>query len=233
MINLYTWKTPNGRKISIMLEELGFQYEVHAININQGEQHWEDFVDICPNGKIPAIVDRDNGKKLFESGAILLYLAKKANKLLPEGDEYWDVIQWLMWQMANLGPMLGQNHHFVTYAPDKIRYAIDRYVNETSRLYAVLDRQLERRAFIGETYSIADIACYPWIVPYERQLQDLNQFPNLRRWFEEIRERPATVRAYARGREINDQPAMSEEAKKVLFGQTDAVVRDTQLKASE
>ena len=234
MIDLHTWRTPNGRKVSIMLEELEFPYNLHPVNIGKDEQFTPAFLAISPNNKIPAIVDRDTDISMMESGAILLYLADKSGQLMPtETEARWKVLEWLMMQMGSVGPMLGQNHHFVTYAPDKIRYAIDRYVNETSRLYAVLDRRLEGRAFVVDTYSIADIACYPWIVPYERQLQDLDRFPNLQRWFETIRERPATLRAYAKGREINDQPAMSEEAKKVLFGQTDAVVRDTQLKASE
>ena len=237
-IELFYWPTPNGWKITVMLEELGVPYNVNYVNIGKGDQFKPDFLKISPNNRMPAIIDPEgpDGTEIsvFESGAILQYLGRKFDRFYP-ADERGRVAvdQWLMWQMANLGPMLGQNHHFVTYAPNKIPYAIDRYVNETSRLYAVLDRQLEGRAFIVETYSIADIACYPWIVPHERQLQDLDRFPNLRRWFEAIRERPATRRAYARGREINDQPAMSEEAKKVLFGQTDAVVRDTQLKASE
>ena len=239
MIDLYYWTTPNGHKITMFLEEAGMEYRIVPVNIGLGEQFERSFLEIAPNNRIPAIVDNkpEGGGdpiSIFESGAILLYLADKIGQLMPGGvGPRVQTIEWLMWQMANLGPMLGQNHHFVTYAPNKIPYAIDRYVNETSRLYAVLDRQLEGREFIVNTYSIADIACYPWIVSHERQLQDLDRFPNLRRWFEAIRERPATRRAYARGREINDQPAMSEEAKKVLFGQTDAVVRDTQLKASE
>ena len=239
MIDLYYWTTPNGHKITMFLEETGLKYRIVPVNIGLGEQFEQSFLEISPNNRIPAIVDSQpegggDPISVFESGAILLYLADKAGQLMPVGvGPHVQTTEWLMWQMANLGPMLGQNHHFVTYAPNKIPYAIDRYVNETSRLYAVLDRQLEGREFIVNTYSIADIACYPWIVSHERQLQDLDRFPNLQRWFEAIRERPATRRAYARGREINDQPAMSEEAKKVLFGQTDAVVRDIQLKESE
>ena len=196
MIDLYTWKTPNGRKISIMLEELGFQYEVHAININQGEQHWEDFVDICPNGKIPAIVDRDNGKKLFESGAILLYLAKKANKLLPEGDEYWDVIQWLMWQMGGVGPMFGQSHHFLHFHPEASSYASKRYHRETLRLYRVLDKQLSESAFIAGNYSIADIALWPWVARFGWHHINFSDYPHILRWYRNIASRPSVQKGY-------------------------------------
>jgi GST-like protein len=232
MINLYYWTTPNGHKITMFLEETGIEYRIVPVNIGRGEQFDPSFLQIAPNNRIPAIVDDQPGTdgesvSVFESGAILVYLAEKYGKLLPaRGVERVRTMEWLIWQMANLGPMLGQNHHFVTYAPDKIPYAIDRYVNEASRLYAVLDRRLEGREFIVNTYSIADIACYPWIVPHERQLQRIDRFPNLKRWFEMIRDRSATSRAYAKGREINDQTTMSAEAKKVLFGQTDAVFQD-------
>ena len=226
MIDLYTWPTPTGRKVSIALEELEIPYNVFPVNIGNDEQFDPDFLKISPNNKIPAIVDRDTGLALMESAAILMYLARKAGRLLPTDDaEYWDAMQWLMWQMANLGPMLGQNHHFVTYAPEKIPYAINRYVNEASRLYAVLDKSLQGREFIVDTYSIADIACYPWIVPHEKQLQDLDTFPHLKRWFDAINSRPATQRAYDRATDIGDNEPMSDEAKKILFGQTDGVVR--------
>nr|ADI22159.1 glutathione S-transferase [uncultured gamma proteobacterium HF0200_24F15] len=215
------------------------EYRIVPVNIGLGEQFEPSFLQIAPNNRIPAIVDDqpvDGGASIsvFESGAILLYLAEKSGKLIvAKGEQRVQIIEWLMWQMANLGPMLGQNHHFVTYAPEKVTYAIDRYVNETSRLYAVLDRRLSRREFIADTYSIADIACYPWIVSHERQLQDLNMFPNLKRWFEAIRDRPATRRAYAKGLEINDKTTMSDEAKKILFGQTEAVVQNIDFKGNK
>ena len=179
-----------------MLEELGLQYEVHAININQGEQHWEDFVDICPNGKIPAIVDRDNGNKLFESGAILLYLAKKANKLLPEGDEYWEVIQWLMWQMGGVGPMFGQSHHFLHFHPESSPYASKRYHRETLRLYRVLDKQLSESAFIAGNYSIADIAVWPWVARFGWHQINFSDYPHILRWYRNIASRPSVQKGY-------------------------------------
>ena len=233
MIDLYYWTTPNGHKITMYLEETGVEYKIVPVNIGCGEQFELEFLKLSPNNRIPAIVDHDPEAgeppiSVFESGAILLYLADKTGGLIPKDPiPRLKVTEWLMWQIANLGPMLGQNHHFLTYAPEKLPYAIQRYLDETARLYAVLDRQLEGREFIVDEYSIADIACYPWIVPHERQQQDLDRFPNVRRWFDAIYERPATRRAYARGREINDQTTMSEEAKKILFGQTDAVVRRT------
>ncbi len=226
MIELYYWPTPNGHKIMMMLEECGLDYVIRPINIGKGEQFAPDFLSIAPNNRMPAIVDHapeDDGApvSVFESGAILLYLAEKAGRF-GGGDlrARTAVREWLMWQMGGLGPMLGQNHHFNRYAPEKIPYAIDRYVKETNRLYGVLDRRLEGRTFITDTFSIADMACYPWIVPYEAQGQRLEDFPNLKRWFEAVAARPATITAYAKGAEINpaNQP-MSEEAKRVLFGQ--------------
>ena len=231
MIELYYWTTPNGHKVTLFLEEAGLPYVIHPVDIGKGQQFAAEFLRIAPNNRIPAIIDRepDGGGapvSVFESGAILLYLADKTHRFIP-GDlrGRTETVQWLFWQMAGLGPMAGQNHHFSQYAPAPIPYAIDRYVKETSRLYAVLDRQLEQREFIAGEYSIADMACYPWIVPHERQGQDLVDFPNLHRWFESIRTRPATLRAYARAEQINPNPGLSEDAKRVLFGQDAATVR--------
>ena len=227
MIELYYWTTPNGHKITMFLEETGLPYIIKPVNISAGAQFDPDFLAIAPNNRIPAIIDREptgGGAPLalFESGAILLYLAEKSRRLLPAATHArFEVIQWLFWQVAGLGPMAGQNHHFARYAPERLPYAITRYVNETNRLYGVLDRRLADRAFIGGAdYSIADIACYPWIVPYEAQGQKLEDFPHLTRWFRSIQARPATVRAYAKAQSINTHPTVTEEGKKVLFGQT-------------
>jgi len=231
MIELYYWTTPNGHKITMFLEETGLAHEIIPVNIGKGEQFRAAFLAIAPNNRIPAIIDRspaDGGPPVpvFESGAILTYLARKTGQLIAPGLRgEAETLQWLFWQMAGLGPMAGQNHHFTQYAPEKIPYAIERYVKETNRLYGVLNHRLADRRFVtGEHYSIADIACYPWIVPYERQQQRLEDFPHLKRWFEEVRARPATVRAYARAAAINTQPAVSEESRKILFGQTAADV---------
>jgi GST-like protein len=227
MIHLHYWPTPNGHKITLFLEETGLPYTIHPVNIGKGEQFAPDFLKIAPNNRMPAIVDdepADGGEpiSIFESGAILLYLAEKTGRFLgPDLRTRVEQTQWLMWQMGGLGPMLGQNHHFNRYAPEKIPYAIDRYVKETSRLYGVLDRRLEGRAFIAGDYSIADMAAYPWIVPYEAQGQKLADFPNVQRWFEAIRTRPATERAYALGEQVNASGGeMTEEARRNLFGQT-------------
>jgi GST-like protein len=231
MIDLYYWTTPNGHKITMFVEEAELPYRIVPINIGKGEQFAPEFLKISPNNRIPAIVDlkpADGGAPVpvFESGAILLYLADKTGKLLPQdlrGRN--DGLQWLFWQMGGLGPMAGQNHHFSTYAPEKLPYAIERYVKETSRLYAVMDHRLADREFLAGAYSIADIACYPWVVPYERQQQKLEDFPHLKRWFEAIKARPATIRAYARAKEFNSQPTVSEESRRVLFGQDASTVR--------
>jgi GSH-dependent disulfide-bond oxidoreductase len=228
MIELYYWPTPNGHKITMFLEEAALPYEIKPINIGKGEQFAPDFLKFSPNNRMPAIIDRDPADggepvTVFESGAILLYLADKTGRFIGDGARRRiTVTEWLMWQMGGLGPMLGQNHHFSGYAPEKIPYAINRYVNETNRLYGVLDRQLAGRDYIADDYSIADMACYPWIVPYERQGQKLEDFPNLKAWFQRVRDRPATQRAYARGDTVRppEQATMTEEAKKVLFGQT-------------
>ena len=226
MIDLYYWPTPNGHKITLFLEETGVPYRIVPINIGTGAQFDPAFLAIAPNNRMPAILDADprgggTPLSLFESGAILLYLAEKTGQLLPrELHARYEVIQWVFWQMAGLGPMAGQNHHFARYAPEKLPYAIKRYTDETNRLYGVLNTRLADRTFIaGADYSIADIACYPWIVPYEMQGQRLEDFPHLMRWFEAIRARPATVRAYEKGKAISTQTTLTEEAQKVLFGQ--------------
>lgn len=231
MIDLYYWPTPNGHKITIFLEETGTPYRIVPVNIGAGDQFKPEFLKISPNNRMPAIVDTDpaDGKgplSVFESGAILVYLAQKTGDFLPPDLRgRFEVLQWVFWQVAGLGPMAGQNHHFTQYAAEKLDYAIDRYVNETARLYAVLDKQLSDRAYIAGEYSIADIAAYPWVVPHERQRQDLADFPNLRRWFETIRARPAVVRAYEKGRAINTRPTVDEASRRVLFGQNAATVR--------
>jgi GST-like protein len=233
MIELYYWTTPNGHKITIFLEEAGVPYKIFPVNIGKGEQFNADFLRIAPNNRIPAILDTapaDGGAPIpvFESGAILEYLGDKTGKFLPKDPRgRAEVVQWTYWQMGGLGPMAGQNHHFAHYAPEKIPYAIDRYVNETNRLYGVMNKRLADRDFLAGAYSIADMASYPWIVPYERQGQDLAQFPHLKRWFEAIQARPATIRAYDRAKEINPSPppVMDEAARKVLFGQTASIVR--------
>jgi GST-like protein len=231
MIDLYYWPTPNGHKITIFLEESGLDYRMIPVNIGRGEQFKPDFLKIAPNNRVPAIVDpmpKDGAGPLsvFESGAILLYLAEKTGRFYPADLRgRYDVLQWLFWQMAGLGPMAGQNHHFLHYAPEKLPYAVDRYVKETSRLYAVLDARLTDREYLAHVYSIADMASYPWIVPHQRQQQDLEDFPNLKRWFEAIRARPAVIRAYEKGKAISAQPVVDEEAKKFLFGQSAATVR--------
>lgn len=203
MIDLYYWATPNGHKITLFLEEAGLAYTVKPVNIGAGEQFRPEFLAISPNNRIPAIVDHDPAGggasiSVFESGAILLYLAEKTGRFLPAAPRArLETLEWLFWQVGGLGPMAGQNHHFAVFAPEKVPYAINRYVTETARLYGVLDRRLAGRDFLAGDYSVADMACYPWIVPHERQSQKLEDFPNLKRWFEAIRTRPATARAYA------------------------------------
>jgi len=231
MIELHYWTTPNGHKITMFLEETGLEYKIVPVHIGKGEQFKPDFLAVSPNNRIPAILDRkpkDGGAPIpvFESGAILLYLAEKTGKFLPlDPRKRYDAIQWLFWQMGGLGPMSGQNNHFSQYAVEKIPYAIDRYRNEVNRLYAVLNKKLKGRDFIAGEYSIADMACYPWIVPYERQGQKIDDFPDLKRWFEAIKARPATVRAYELAKSINTAPSITEESRKILFGQTASVVR--------
>lgn len=226
MIDFYYWTTPNGHKITLFLEEAGLEYRVNPINIGKGDQFDPEFLKIAPNNRIPAIVDHvpaDGGEPiaLFESGAILEYLADKTGQFLSkETRQRYETLQWLYWQMGGLGPMAGQNHHFSQYANEKIDYAINRYVNETARLYGVLDKRLADREFIsGDEYTIADMASYPWVVSHQKQSQDLNDFPNLKRWFETISERPATKKAYALVEEVNPtaRPFNAKE-KELLFG---------------
>jgi GST-like protein len=232
MIDLHYWTTPNGHKITMFLEETGLEYKIIPVNIGKGDQFKPEFLAVAPNNRIPAIVDRapkGGGAPIsvFESGAILLYLAEKTGRFLPSDLRgRTEVIQWLFWQMGGLGPMAGQNNHFAHYAVEKVPYAIARYVNETNRLYGVLNKRLADRAFVGGDYSIADMAAYPWIVPYKRQGQNLEDFPHLKRWFEAIQQRPATVRAYEKAKSINTQQGITtEEQRRILFGQTAAVVR--------
>lgn len=230
MIDLHYWTTPNGHKVTLFLEESGLPYRLLPVNILRGAQFEPQFLAIAPNNRIPAIIDHEpqgGGApvSLFESGAILLYLAEKTQRFIPTDlHGRAQVLQWLFWQMGGLGPMAGQNHHFARYAPEKLPYAIERYRKETARLYGVLDRRLADRAFIaGDDYSIADMASYPWIVPHADQGQSLDDFPNLKRWFEAIRQRPGTIRAY----ELADRLSKStgnlsptdDEARRVLFGQ--------------
>ena len=225
MIDLYYWTTPNGHKITIFLEEAQIPYTIKPINIGKGDQFAPDFLKISPNNRIPAIVDQapsDGGAPIsvFESGAILQYLAEKTGQFLPtDVRKRFDVMQWLFWQMGGLGPMLGQNHHFSQYAPEKIPYAINRYVKETERLYGVLDTQLQDHEFIAGEYSIADMAAYPWTVPYERQGIQLDEFPHVKRWFEAIKARPAVQCAYAKADEISTAKPMTDEERAILFGQ--------------
>ncbi len=207
MIDLYTWTTPNGRKVSIMLEELGIEYTVHAINIGQGDQKSPEFLAISPNNKIPAIVDKENGLKLMESGAILIYLAEKYGKFLPKDSLLRaEANEWLMWQMGGLGPMLGQTHHYVHFNPGNAPYAEERFLTETKRLYSVLDTRLEDRDYILDEYSIVDMACWPWISRYEWQNIDLTEFPNVRRWFQQIAQRPAVQAGYHVPKKVGEMP---------------------------
>ena len=226
MLDLHYWPTPNGHKITIFLEEAGLPYEITPVDISAGDQFKPEFLAISPNNRMPAMIDRapaDGGAPItvFESGAILVYLAEKTGRYLGDGVRgRKTALEWVFWQVGGLGPMAGQNHHFGQYAPERIPYAVERYVKETNRLYGVLDRRLDGRDWIAGDYSIADMASYPWIVPWKRQQQDLDQFPNLKRWFEAMRARPAVVRAYEKGAALAQRPAVTEEGKKLLFGQT-------------
>jgi GST-like protein len=207
VIDLYTWTTPNGRKASIMLEEIGLPYTAHAIDIGKNEQFKPDFLAISPNNKIPAIIDRDNDFHLMESGAILIYLAEKTGKLLPkEFEPRYRVLEWLMWQMGGPGPFLGQVHHFVKYNKGKAPYAEERFLKEAHRLYGVLDKRLTDREFVVDSYSIADIAIWPWISRFEWQTIDLNQYPNVKRWYVTIANRPAVQRGYHVPKKVNEVP---------------------------
>jgi GSH-dependent disulfide-bond oxidoreductase len=227
MIDLYFSPTPNGLKAKLFLEEAQLAYRIVPVALSKGEQLKPEFLAVSPNNKIPAIIDHEPAGggapiTLFESGAIMLYLAEKTGRLIPQDIHgRAEVLQWLFWQMAGLGPMAGQIGHFNVYAPEKVPYAIDRYTRETHRLYGVLDRRLTDRTFIAGDFSIADIACYPWIVPHEAHGQNLNDFPNLKRWFETIATRPATIRTYEGVENVYapKQQAISEEERRVLFGQ--------------
>ena len=225
MIDLYAWPTPNAYKISIMLEETGTPYRVIPIDIQAGDQFKPDFLKISPNNKMPAIVDSEgpDGKKLaiFESGAILLYLAEKSGRFMPKDVRgRYDVIQWLMFQMGGIGPMLGQAHHFRQYAPEPIPYAVNRYTNEARRLYNVLDARLGEAAYLAGAYSIADMAVFPWIRPYERQGQKLDDFPNLKRWFDALNARPAVVKGLTLLADKRRTGPIDAKAREVMFGAT-------------
>jgi GSH-dependent disulfide-bond oxidoreductase len=224
MIDLYYWPTPNGHKITMFLEEAALPYKIHKVDIGKGDQFKPEFLAISPNNRMPAIVDHEPkgggaAISVFESGAILLYLAEKTGKFIATDIRARvEVLQWLFWQMGGLGPMAGQNGHFNTYAPEKVPYAIDRYSKETTRLYSVLNKRLADRPFVaGDAYSIADMASYPWIVPHERHKQVIGDFPHLKRWFDEVGARPATVKAYAN---VEAPKPMTDDERKVLFGQT-------------
>jgi len=224
MIDLYYWPTPNGHKITIFLEEVEMAYRIVPVNIWAGDQFKKDFLKISPNNKMPAVVDHDPGDggeplSLFESGAILLYLADKCGRFIPQELRSRNrVIEWLMWQMGGFGPMLGQNHHFCHYAPEKIPYAIDRYLKETERLYGVLDDRLTDHEYVAEDYSIADMGIYPWVVSHEKQGQDLDDFPNVKRWFRMIEQRPAVARAYRKG-DGYEKPVLDEKVREIMFSQ--------------
>ena len=223
MIDLYTWPTPNGHKVHIMFEEIGLPYNVIAINIGEGDQFEPDYLKISPNNKMPAMVDPDgpNGEpySIFESGAMLMYLAEKTGQFMPqEMAQRYLVIQWLMFQMGGIGPMLGQAHHFRQYAPEPIEYAVNRYTNEAGRLYNVMDRRLGEVEYLAGDYSIADMASFPWIRPYERQGQDMEEFPNLKRWFDAINERPAVQRGLEVLKEHRRSTPHDPKAKEMLFG---------------
>jgi len=228
MIDLYYWTTPNGHKVTMFLEETGLEYKIIPVNIGKGEQFKPDFLKVSPNNRIPALVDHEpkgGGAPIsvFESGAMLVYLAEKTGKFLAaDGPARYDALQWLFWQMGGLGPMSGQNNHFSNYALDKIQYAMDRYRNEVNRLYGVMNTRLADRDYLAGEYSIADMASYPWVVPWQRQGQNIEDFPHLKRWLERIAERPATKRAYAIVKDVNPNAGAprTEEERRILFGQT-------------
>jgi GST-like protein len=225
MIDLHTWPTPNGHKIHIMLEEIGMKYNVIPVDIGRGDQFKPDFLRISPNNKMPALVDDDgpDGKpiSIFESGAILIYLAEKSGKLMPKDARgRFEVLQWLMFQMGSIGPMLGQAHHFNIYAPEKIPYAIERYSNEANRLYGVLDRQLKDREFVAGAYSIADIAIWPWLRSWERQGVNLPDYGNVQRWFDAIAARPAVQRGIKVLSDRSRSGPVDDKTREMLFGKT-------------
>jgi GST-like protein len=225
VIDLYYWPTPNGRKISIMLEECSLEYNVIRVDIGAGDQFEPDFLKISPNNRMPAIVDHDTGVSVFEGGAILIYLAEKSGLLLPqEQHARFDVLQWLFWQAGGLGPMAGQLSHFINYAKDPVPYAHDRYAKEYDRLLAVMDVRLRNRDFLAGEYSIADIAAFPWVMPYKRYGLDLDHFENLRRWFDALKERPAVQRGVDVGKDWRRDEARNDKARALMFGQDSATV---------
>ncbi|MGI9271988.1 MAG: glutathione S-transferase family protein [Woeseiaceae bacterium] len=225
MIDLYYWPTPNGRKITIMLEECGLEYRTIPVDIGAGDQFDADFLRISPNNRMPAIVDDETGISIFEGGAILVYLAEKSGQLLPqEQSARFDVLQWLFWQAGGLGPMAGQLSHFVNYAKDPVPYAHDRYANEYDRLLAVMDVRLREREFLAGDYSIADIAAFPWVMPYRRFGNDLDRFKNLRTWFDAIKSRPAVQRGVEIGEDWRRDEARNEKARALMFGQNSETV---------
>jgi GST-like protein len=220
MITLYYWPTPNGQKISIMLEECGLDYDVRPVNIGAGDQFDAPFLRISPNNRMPAITDTETGISVFEGGAILIYLAEKTGKLLPEAQgPRFDVLQWLFWQAGGLGPMAGQLSHFVNYTKEELPYALKRYSKEYDRLLAVMDVRLRHREFLAGDYSIADIACFPWVLPYRRLGNDLDRFQNLRRWFDTLKSRPAVRDGVDLGKEWPRDEAQNEDARAMLFEQ--------------
>ena len=227
MIELYYFPSPNGLKIAIMLEECGLPYQVVPVDIGSGEQFRPEYLALNPNNKIPTILDQETGTSVFESGAILIYLAEKSKQFLPKtSDERIEVLSWLFWQAGGLGPMAGQAHHFRAFATEDVPYGIERYTNEVNRLYGVMDRRLSNMEFLAGEYSIADIACWPWIVSHERQGQNLDDFRNVKRWFEAIRERPAVIRGFALGHE----QMVDQESYEFLYGQTAARVKEHEAK---
>jgi len=228
MIDLYYWPTPNGHKITLFLEEAGLPYQIKPVDIGAGDQFKPEFLAFSPNNRMPAIIDHapaDGGESIsvFESGAILLYLAEKTGKFLSnEIRQKKTAMEWLFWQMGGFGPMLGQNHHFARYAPEKIPYAIDRYHRETERLYGVLNKRLEGREFIADDYGIADMACYPWAAAHDWHYISLENYPNVKRWHDAIKQRPAVIKAYELGEQYKRKTEMTPEMKKILFGIADA-----------
>ena len=226
MIDFYYWPTPNGHKISIMLEECGLEYRVREVDIGAGDQFAPEFLAISPNNRIPAIVDTDTAVSVFEGGAILVYLAEKVGRFLPtDTTQRFEVLQWLFWQAGGLGPMAGQLSHFVNYVQEDVPYAHRRYANEYDRLLAVMDVRLRNRDFLAGDYSIADIASFPWVLPYRRLGNDLDNFPNLRRWFDTLKERPAVQRGVNLGKGWRRNEAKNEKARAMMFDQNAETVR--------
>ncbi len=234
MIDLYYWPTPNGKKIAIMLEECGVPYNVVPVNIGRGDQFKADFLAISPNNRMPAIVDSDTGISVFESGAILMYLAEKTGRFMsPALKERYEVIQWLVWQVAGLGPMAGQLSHFVNYAPEPVPYAKERYSNEYDRLLCVMDRRLEDRDYLAGGYSIADMAAFPWVASYKRLGADIDKFERLRQWIDALKARPAVQRGMELGADWSQPQLTDDESRKILFGQTAESIRRARERAAE